>query len=297
MRLGEAAAIVALDVVRDGGFATLGNANHDTPQRLVFLESDAWRENIVAQNDIACVITTAALAPSLESRADLGVAIAANPRREFHLLHNHLATKTEFYWQDFASQIDVSARIHPRAYVAGRNVRIGANVVIEPDATILERVVIGEGAIIRTGARIGTQGFEFKRIGDAILAVEHAGGVRLGARVEVQANCTIDRSVFGGFTELGDDTKLDNLVHIAHNVRTGKRCFFAANAMVAGSVTFGDDVWIGPSAAITSSITIGDGASITIGAVVTRSVPAGMRVSGNFAIEHDKLLAFLRTIR
>lgn len=297
MNLSETAAIAGIEVVRDGAFESVGNVNHATPRRLVFLESEAWLPAVLAEKDVACVITTRALAGSFEPRPDLGVAVADEPRRSFFQLHNHLARNTAFYWTDFQTVIDGTAEIHPRAFIAPRNVRIGAGVVVEPDVTILERVEIGEGSIVRAGSRLGTQGFEFKRLGDELLPVAHAGGVRLGRDVEVQANCTIDRSVFGGFTELGDGTKLDNMVHIAHNVRTGKRCLFAAKAMVAGSVTFGDDVWIGPAAAISSSITIGDRASITIGAVVTRDVAPGARVSGNFAIEHEKLVAFLRTIR
>ena len=113
----------------------------------------------------------------------------------------------------------------------------------------------------------------------------------------MQANSAISRSIFGGFTQLGEETKLDNLVHVAHNVTIGRRCFLAACAMIAGSVIVGDDVWIGPGASISSGITIGDGANVTIGAVVTRNVPAGAHVSGNFAIDHDKFIAFLRSIR
>jgi len=96
---------------------------------------------------------------------------------------------------------------------------------------------------------------------------------------------------------VGDDTKTDNFVHIAHNVHLGRGCFLAAHAMVAGSVTMGDEVWIGPSAAISSEITIGSKANITIGAVVTRNVEPGQKVSGNFAIDHTRYMAFLKTIR
>jgi len=163
--------------------------------------------------------------------------------------------------------------------------------------TVLPHTIIGDEVILRAGSVIGAQGFEFKRIGESILPVAHAGGVRLSDRVEIQANSCVDRSIFGGFTEIGEDTKLDNFVHVAHNVKIGKRCLLAAHAMIAGSVTIGDDVWIGPSAAVSSEITIGDGAYVTLGSVVTRDVAAGQRVTGNFAIDHDKFIAFLRTIR
>jgi UDP-3-O-[3-hydroxymyristoyl] glucosamine N-acyltransferase len=67
--------------------------------------------------------------------------------------------------------------------------------------------------------------------------------------------------------------------------------------MIAGSVDIGEDVWIGPSAVISSGIRIGDRAAITLGSVVTRSVEAGKRVSGNFAIDHERFIQFLKSIR
>jgi UDP-3-O-[3-hydroxymyristoyl] glucosamine N-acyltransferase len=201
------------------------------------------------------------------------------------------------YWKDFPSEISEEAIIHPKAYIADKNVRVGRGTVIEPGVTILERTVIGEDVILRAGCTLGSQGFEFKRIDGKILNVAHAGGLMIGNRVEIQANSALSRSIFGGFTELGEDTKLDNLVHIAHNVTIGKRCFLAACAMIAGSVSIGNDVWIGPGASISSGITIGDDAQITIGSVVTRDVLHNQRVTGNFAIEHKRFLAFLKSIR
>jgi len=237
------------------------------------------------------------LARRLQSATNIGLAITPDPRGVFYAYHNHLACNTDFYWTDFKTEIGEGAQVHHTASVAQRNVRIGRRTIIEANTTINERSIIGENVIIRTGVRISTQGFEFKRVGHEIVPVEHAGGVRLGDRVEIQANSAISRSVFGGYTELGDDTKLDNLVHVAHNVIIGKRCFLAAAAMIAGSVTIHDDVWIGPGASVSSGVTIGDKASVTIGAVVTRDVPSNARVSGHFAIDHEKYLAFVKKIR
>jgi UDP-3-O-[3-hydroxymyristoyl] glucosamine N-acyltransferase len=294
MRLSEMARHAGSTVVHDAEFESMGFVVHETPERLVFIDEEKWIAPLLARTDITCVLTTPGLASRFEGR---GVAVADQPRVAFYRLHNYLARETAFYGGDFANEIHPAAKIHPRATIAQRGVRIAANVLIESDATIFGPTIIGEGSIVRAGARIAVQGFEFKRAGDEILAVEHAGGVMLGARVEVQANSTIDRSIFGGFTRLGDDTKIDDHVHVAHNVVTGKRCLIAANAMLAGSVTLADDVWIGPSASVSSGLTIGEKASVTIGAVVTRNVAPGQRVSGNFAIDHDRLIEFLKTIR
>lgn len=295
MRLAETSSIVPLTVLRDAAFASLGFVTHRAAAMLVFLESERFLESLRENPAVTAVITTPLLAEQIP--AGLGVALSDAPRRDFYLLHNHLAEHTTFYWQDFPTEIAADAVISPMACVAADNVQIGRRAVIEPHVTILPHTIIGDDVILRAGTVIGAQGFQFIRIADAVLPVVHAGGVWLHDRVEVQANGVIARALFGGFTELGEDTKLDSLVYVAHQVRIGRRCLVGAGAAITGSVTIGDDVWIGPNAAISSEVAIGDGAYVTIGSVVTRDVAAGQRVTGNFAIDHDKFIAFLRTIR
>jgi UDP-3-O-[3-hydroxymyristoyl] glucosamine N-acyltransferase len=295
MNLSDICQITQIKVVKDNKFESLGGVHHRTANMLVFIESEKFLPALFENTLVSCVITNQNLLAKIPE--NYGIAISENPRKTFYHLHNYLANNTDFYWEDFPSEISPEAKIHPRAFIAEKNVRIGRETVIEANATVLERVIIGEDVILRSGCTIGSQGFEFKRIEGKILNVAHAGGVRLGDRVEVQANSAISRSIFGGFTELGEDTKLDNLVHVAHNVKIGKRCFLAACAMLAGSVSVGDDVWIGPGCSISSEITIGNSASITIGSVVTKSVEPGQHVSGNFAIDHQKFLSFIKSIR
>lgn len=294
LRLSEIPAQFAISTVRDGAFASLGFVSHETPGMLVFLESDRYLAELEE-----CTHATAVIArPELVERvpARLAVASADSPRQTFYALHNHLA-ETGFYWTSFESVIAGSARVHPRAYVAARDVRIGEGVVIEPNATILERSIIEDGAIVRANAVIGSEGFQFVASDQALLPVAHAGGVRLETGVEIQSCTCVDRAVFGGFTVVGAHSKIDNLVHIAHNVQLGRRNRVVAGAMIAGSVRTGDDVWIGPMASISHELTMGHGANATMGAVVTRDVPAGQRVTGNFALEHGKFIAFMRSIR
>jgi UDP-3-O-[3-hydroxymyristoyl] glucosamine N-acyltransferase len=286
---------LAGQVVRNGEFQSLGLVTYKTSRLLVYLEHEQYLPKLLENPNISCVITTEDLAKNLPSQ--LGLAIVDDPRKTFYEIHARLDASTDFYWKSFPTEISPDAQIHPQALIANNNVRIGRGTVVEAGVTLLERSIICNDVVLRAGCTIGSQGFEFKRIGDRILPVAHAGGIRICDRVEIQANCALSRSVFGGFTEIGEDTKLDNLVHIAHNVRIGKRCLLAACAMIAGSVTIGDDVWIGPGASISSEVTIGDRASITIGSVVTKDVAPGQRVTGNFAIDHDKFIAFLKSIR
>lgn len=277
---------------RDGEFSRLGFVSHSGTGMLTFVEDRGYLAAASDAEHVTCVLTTEELAPLVPARC--GVAIAAAPRMAFYLVHNYLAEQTDFYGRPFETEVASGASVHPRAFVAPRNVRIGAGAVLEPGAIVLEGSDIGPGVILRGGAVIGAQGFEFKRIEGGILPVAHAGGVRLGERVEVQAGSTVARAVFGGHTEIGADTKLDSLVHIAHHVRVGRRCLIGARSGVAGSSVIGDDVWIGPGATISNGITIGDGASVSIGSVVVWDVAAGQRVSGNFAVDHPAYMRFVR---
>ena len=295
MKLSEVQNKGNIELIRDGGFESLGFVTHNNPKQLVYIEEPKYLSMLLRKSNISCIVTTEELIPSIPK--ELGIAISKNPRRAFYEIHNYLAKDTDFYWKHFKTEIASNAKIHPTAYVAERNVRIGEGCKIGPNVTILENAILENDIIIRAGGVISTEGFEFKRIEKEIMPVIHAGGVLLHNRVEIQANCCVSKAVFGGFTEIGEDTKLDNLIHIAHNVIIGKRCLLAACAMVAGSATIGNDVWIGPSASISSEVEIGDGASITLGSVVTKNVAQGQRVTGNFAIDHDKFIAFLKTIR
>jgi UDP-3-O-[3-hydroxymyristoyl] glucosamine N-acyltransferase len=294
MDLQTIAQIIPVDVPSNAEFETLGTNKETTPNLLAFLESEKFLPGFLENPHIVAVITTPALASMLPSK--YGIATSNSPRKAFLTLHNQLV-KSDFYWKDFPNEISADAVIHPNAYIAPRNVRIGRGTVIEPNVTILERTIIEEDVTLRAGCIIGSQGFYFSRIDGGIMGIAHAGGVVIHNRVEIQANTVVCSAVFHEPTEIGEDTKIDNLVHVAHNVKIGKRCLIVAHAMLGGNARIGDDVWIGPNASISNEISIGNGAFITLGSVVTRDVPPGHHVTGNFAIEHEKFLAFLKTIR
>jgi len=281
-------------VERDGKFQSLGFIEDGKPNQLVFIEDAKYLHQIDEKLNITCVVTTPELA--LQIPPSMGIIVSDIPRKTFYEVHNYLAT-SDFYWKPFDYRIASSSNIDSRAYVAMRSVQIGERCEIGPNVSILPDTIIGDDVIIRAGSVIGTEGFKFERLRTEMIRVTHAGGVRIGNRVEIQANCCISKALFGGFTQIGDDSKLDNLVHVAHGVIIGKRCFIAACAMIAGNAVIGDDVTIGPSVAISAyGIVVGDGASVTIGSVVTKDVSPGQRVTGNFAIDHDKYIAFLKGI-
>jgi UDP-3-O-[3-hydroxymyristoyl] glucosamine N-acyltransferase len=296
MKLSEAAPHASLRVARDAEFDDLALLGASDGRVLVYAGDARTLERLAKTRAATAVVTTAELADAVPS--SLGLAVAAHPEAAFYDLHRWLHAASDFYWRDFATTVDPTARVHERAYVAQRNVRIEARVVVEPNATILERVALGEDTIVRAGAVLGSEGFEFKGpamrqgrasraewdYGTTNVAVPHAGSVEIGARVEIQANSTIDRSLFRMPTRIGDDTKIDNLVHVAHSVRIGSRCLIAAGATLAGSVVVGDEVWIGPHAVVSSGVHLGDGCAIVIGSTITKDVAPGERVASDLHV-------------
>lgn len=293
MRLSEIRPDLSLRVVRDGEFSSLGFARHQRSGMLTYLASEDYAD-VVARNDaLSCVIAAEDVADHVPHR--VGLAIAADPRLTFYRLHNHLATATVFYSRHSEGRIALTARIHPAAFVAP-NVVIEDEVEIGPHAVILPGVTIGAGSVVRAGAVIGSEGFQVIRAGGEVTRVVHAGTVRIGCGVDIHANSCVDRGLFGE-TSVGDDTTVDDLVYVAHEVTVGRRCLIGAHAVVNGSAIIGDDVWIGPGAVLSNAVTLGAGATVTLGAVVTRDVAAGARVTGNFAIDHERFLAFMRSIR
>jgi UDP-3-O-[3-hydroxymyristoyl] glucosamine N-acyltransferase len=130
------------------------------------------------------------------------------------------------------------------------NVYIDDGAWIGPGVALFQNTYIGKGVIVQANSVIGSDGFEPKRVRGRRIIVPHTGGVWLSEGVLVGANTAIDRSLFGRFTHIGQDTKIDNQIHVAHNVTIGQDCSLVAGAEVSGSVTLGDGTWLGPCVAI-----------------------------------------------
>ena len=290
MLLSELQTTPPLRVVRDGAFASLGLVDQPADALLVaFFESRYFTH--LQKPNISCVIAPESLADRVPSR--LGLVIDQDPKRALYDVHDFLIEHTGFYGPSAPSRIAETAMVHPRSYVAELDISIAARAVIEPNVTILGRVQIGSGAVIRAGTVIGAEGFGARRHGGRQVHIRHAGSVDIGDRVHILSNCTIVRATFGGATRIGEETIINANSYVAHNVCIGKRCQIAAGAVIAGNAQIGDEVWIGPNAVISNSVRIGDGASVTLGAVVIRDVASGERVSGHFARAHRKFLRLI----
>lgn len=173
--------------------------------------------------------------------------------------------------------IGTGAQIGPGASI-GPGCHIGAGSRIGSNATIL-CASIGQDCNILSGAVIGESGFGVAVSGEGVVDVPHLGDVVIGDRVTVGANSTIDRGVFGS-TRLGDDCKIDNLCHIAHNCQVERNVLMPAFAGVSGSTQVGEGVMFGGRVGVADQLTIGEGARIAANSAVMGDVPPGATYSG-----------------
>ena len=158
---------------------------------------------------------------------------------------------------------------------------IGPQCTLWPGVVIRERCRVGSVCILHLNVSIGADGFGYRPDPDGagIVKIPQIGTVELGSAVEIGANSAVDRGKFGA-TSIGDGTKIDNLVQIAHNCRIGRCCLIAASCAIAGSVTIGDGVLMGGCVAVKDHLSIGAGARIGGGSGLIRDVPAGASVLG-----------------
>ncbi len=221
--------------------------------------------------------------------------------------------------------------VHPAASV-GQAVKLGMEVSIGPNAVIGDEVTIGDGSIIEAGvsiaggAIIGCKArlypnvviYHNCRLGDEVIIhagtvigsdgygyvtedsihykIPQVGRVIIGNQVEIGANSTIDRSTLTD-TVIGEGTKIDNLVHIAHNVKVGRSCLFAAGVGIAGSTIIGDFVTLGGQVGVADHLKIGDRVIVAARAAVRQSIPAGQFYAGDPAVDHRSWLRQYGAIR
>jgi len=160
------------------------------------------------------------------------------------------------------------------------NVVIGNNVTILGNVYIHDDVVIGNNVFINASTVIGSDGFGYERNSKMKLEkFPHMGKVEIKNDVEIGSNTCIDKGTLGN-TVIGSGTKIDNLVHIAHNVMIGKNCAIVANSLLGGSCKIGNNVYISMSSTIRDQITIDDNAIIGMGSVVVKDVSTNSIVYG-----------------
>ena len=293
--MAQFAGLAGLAVLRDGAFAVTGKLSTRLDGLCVPLRSAKYLDEVNSNPRVTAVITTREIADGLDQR--LAVAVADRPDEAHAEVHAFCAEAREAELKAQPNVIDGSAHIDPAARIAGYGVEIGPRCHIGPGATILPGVRLEDDCVLHPGVTLGVPGFNTGIIGGRQRIIPQLGGVRLKPFVELLANVCVARALFGGETTLGEETVVDNLVYIAHDVQIGRRVQICALVNILGRVEIGDYAYIGPSSVIVNGARIGERAKVSIGAVVTRDVAPGATVSGNFAIPHDRFLTHLRSVR
>ncbi|REJ78815.1 MAG: UDP-3-O-(3-hydroxymyristoyl)glucosamine N-acyltransferase [Acidobacteria bacterium] len=252
------------------------------PHDLIFI-SDESGFSFAEDSAAGCVIAPMAFASSIEKP----LIRVLDPKKAFAIAGSHLHPRK-----------DRPAEIHPSAVIAkgarigdnvfigafccvgegsevgdgthlragvkiGNGVKIGPNCTLHQNVTVEDGVLIGSGVILKSGAVIGSKGFGFVRDGQSLIKFPQIGTVVIEDDVEIGANSCVDRGALGE-TRIGEGTKIDNLVQIAHNVKIGKRVVIAALVGVSGSVEIGDDCVVGGQTGFADHTKIEDG--VVIGA-------------------------------
>jgi UDP-3-O-[3-hydroxymyristoyl] glucosamine N-acyltransferase len=175
-------------------------------------------------------------------------------------------------------QIGDRTTIYPGAHLLP-GCKIGSDSMIGPGAVLYENSVVGDRTIIHGGAVIGAFGFGYTQENGRHVPTAQLGYVRIGNDVEVGAGTTIDRGTYGA-TTIGDGTKIDNLVQIAHNCRIGRHNLICSQVGIAGSTSTGDYVVMGGQAGIRDHVHIGSKVKLSAMAGITNDVPDGAVMMG-----------------
>jgi UDP-3-O-[3-hydroxymyristoyl] glucosamine N-acyltransferase len=195
------------------------------------------------------------------------------------------------------ARIEAGVVLEAQVFV-GQKARIGEGSRLHPHVTVGDHCEIGKRAIIHSGAVLGSDGFGFYRTREGHEKVPQVGIVELGDDVELGANVTIDRATMGK-TCVGNGTKIDNMVHIAHNCQIGRRCIIVAQVGISGSTIIEDDVTLAGQVGTVGHVRIGKGTTVAARGVVTQDVEPNSFVSG-FPLkphsEEKRIMAALRKL-
>jgi UDP-3-O-[3-hydroxymyristoyl] glucosamine N-acyltransferase len=186
------------------------------------------------------------------------------------------------------ASIGQNSILHPGVFI-GDDVVIGDDCELFPNVVIRERCILGSRVSIHAGSIVGSDGFGYRWDGQKHAKIPQIGTVIIEDDVEIGSCTCIDRAKFGA-TRIGQGTKIDNLVQVAHNVVTGKHCILVGQSGIAGSTVLGNGVVLGGQAAVKDHITIGDGAMAAACSAVLGDVEPRAIISGMPALPHRQSL-------
>lgn len=287
--LKEIAGLIKAEYEGDDHFAVTGiNEIHMVEAGdLTFVDFEKYYDK--ALNSAATTIIINKQVPCPEGKA---LIFSDDPCRDYNFLTRYFKPAQYLLNPNIVKgenvEIGEGTIIQPGA-VLGNNIKIGKNCVIFPNVVIYDHTEIGDNVIIQAGSIIGSDAFYYKKRPEGYDKMHSCGRTILKSRVEIGANCTIDKGVSGD-TIIDEGTKLDNMVHIGHDNYIGKDCIIAAQVGMAGVTKVEDGVIIWGQVGINKEVVIGTGAIVLGQSGVTKSISGGKTYFGTPARDSRTVL-------
>lgn len=259
--------VASIDRANENDLSFCSDAGHDAIERIMNSKAGV----ILCDSSLnGCVF------PKIETNQSF--IFTKTPRLAFIQILKHINGEETLKGISESAVISKTAELGSNCYIGnyttiGDNCQIGDNTTIYDRVSILENTKIGKNCIIQSGVTIGADGFAFERH-ETSLKLErfpHIGGVLIGDNVEISTNCSIARGTLST-TTIGNGTKLDSMVHVAHNVKIGENCVLTAGTIIGGGTTLGDACWTGLNSTLKHKIKIGNKAIVGCGATVIGDV-------------------------
>lgn len=278
--LKEIAALINAKYIGSDDFAVLGiNEIHMVePGDITFVNVEKYYKTALTSDATIILIDKEVECP--EGKALL---MSDDPFRDYTVLCKHFCPTpipvNPVYHKGHNVTIGQNTIIHPGVVISD-NVTIGDNCIIYPNVVIYNDTIIGNDVIIHANTTIGSDAFYFSNF----KKMHTCGRTLIHDGVEIGSGCCIDRGVSGD-TIIGKETKLDNHVHVAHDVQIGSRCILAAHVVIAGVTKLEDNVILWGQVGVIKNVVLGQGAVVLSGSGVSKSIEGGKTYFGSPAKE------------
>jgi len=283
--------IVISDIDESNEISGPRNIIEASEKHITFLSNKYKDEavDLLVNSEASIIVVDAEIYSSLNTvqKSLIGsvIVLSTDPKNDMVKCLNH------FFSEEPETGIHASTIIH-NTVVFGKNTSVGPNTVIDKNVCIGDDCVIGanihiqKGTVIgdrveiRSNCTIGNLGFGFVKSEDGTnKPFPHYGNVIIENDVRIGSSTCVDRGALGD-TIIKKGAKIDNLVHVAHNVVIGENSLIIACTMIGGSTIIGDNSWVAPSVILRNGIKIGNNTTLGMGCLVTKDVPDGVSVAG-----------------
>jgi UDP-3-O-[3-hydroxymyristoyl] glucosamine N-acyltransferase len=251
---------------------------------LSYITSDKYVSSITDNDNIVAVLIEENIYENHRaSLSHITCIISDRPEADFYKIHEYLVQENLFYTEyNFKTVVGANLKLGNNVFIDTEGVIIGDNVIIDSNSIIKKGTKIDNNCYVGCNVLVGCDGFQLVRCrtGNNSL-VTHVGGVDIKKNVSIGNGSVISKSLFTDVTYIGENTKIDNLVHVSHNCVIGENCVITAGTILAGSVILKDRVWIGPNSTIYNKVICKENSTIGIGSVVLNNVEENSKVFGN----------------